>query len=149
MNVSKTAPFSREAGTPLPICPVLGTPVLELQLSVSSVWCPEREQAARPGHTEGLGDRTLIQAAELGNYDKINENLVSETEHKQGAFGGFPGGSVVRNLPANVGDMSLIPDGGTKIPCAVEQLILRAARKTQHSAPCQRIPYILLYLLIY
>ena len=44
LNVSKTAPFSREAGTPLPICPVLGTPVLELQLSVSSGWCPEREQ---------------------------------------------------------------------------------------------------------
>ena len=60
LNVSKTAPFSREAGTPLPICPVLGTPVLELQLSVSSGWCPEREHAARPGHTGGLGGRTLI-----------------------------------------------------------------------------------------
>ena len=25
-------------------------------------------------------------------------------------FGGFPGGSVVENLPANVGDMGSIPD---------------------------------------
>ena len=25
---------------------------------------------------------------------------------------GFPGGSVVKNLPANAGDMSLIPDPG-------------------------------------
>ena len=31
--------------------------------------------------------------------------------------GAFPGGSVVRNLPANVGEMSLIPDsGGSHMP---------------------------------
>jgi len=33
----------------------------------------------------------------------------------------FPGGSVVKNPPANAGDMGLIPGPG-KIPHAVEQL---------------------------
>ena len=36
----------------------------------------------------------------------------------------FPGGSVVKNLPANAGDMDSIPDPGTKIPHAAEQLSL-------------------------
>ena len=32
---------------------------------------------------------------------------------------GFPGGSVVKNLPANAGDTGLIPDpGGSHIPCS-------------------------------
>ena len=34
--------------------------------------------------------------------------------------GGFPGGTVVKNLPANAGDMGLTWFG--KIPCATEQL---------------------------
>ena len=32
--------------------------------------------------------------------------------------GGFPGGTVVKNLPANSGDTGLIPGQGTKIPQA-------------------------------
>ena len=35
---------------------------------------------------------------------------------------GFPGGPVVKNPPANVGDMGSIPDLGTKIPYVAEQL---------------------------
>ena len=35
---------------------------------------------------------------------------------------GFPGGPVVKNLPANVGDMGLIPGPGTEIPYAAGQL---------------------------
>ena len=38
----------------------------------------------------------------------------------------FPGGPVVKNLPANTGDMSSIP-GPRKIPQAVGQLSPRAA----------------------
>ena len=34
----------------------------------------------------------------------------------------FPGGPVVKNLPSNTGDISLIPGFGTKIPHAAKQL---------------------------
>ena len=37
-------------------------------------------------------------------------------------YGGFPGGSVVKNLPANAGDMGLIPGWSWNIPHATEQL---------------------------
>ena len=37
-------------------------------------------------------------------------------------MGGFSGGSVVKNPPCNVEDMGSIPDWGTKIPHAEEQL---------------------------
>ena len=36
------------------------------------------------------------------------------------SLGDFPGGPVVKNLPSNTGDMSLIPNRGTKIPHAAE-----------------------------
>jgi len=36
----------------------------------------------------------------------------------------FPGGPVVKNPPTNAGDTGSIPGQGTKIPHAVEQLIL-------------------------
>ena len=39
----------------------------------------------------------------------------------------FPGGTVVKNLPSNAGDMGLIPHRGTKIPQAVGQLSPHAA----------------------
>ena len=38
----------------------------------------------------------------------------------------FPGGPVVKNLPCNAGDASLIPGLGTKIPHAAGQLSLQA-----------------------
>ena len=51
----------------------------------------------------------------------------------------FPGGPVVKNLPANVGYMGLIP-GPRKIPHAAEQLISLCAATTElmcHSwSPC-------------
>ena len=36
----------------------------------------------------------------------------------------FPGGPVVKNPPANAGDMGSIPSWRTKIPHAIEQLSL-------------------------
>ena len=36
--------------------------------------------------------------------------------------GDFPGGPVVKNPPANTGDMGSIPGQGTRVPHAVEQL---------------------------
>ena len=38
----------------------------------------------------------------------------------------FPGGPVVKNLPCNTGNWSLIPAWRTKIPHAIQQLSLRA-----------------------
>ena len=43
--------------------------------------------------------------------------------------GDFPGGSVVKNLPCNAGDMGLIPGWGTKIPHATGQLSLCATTR--------------------
>ena len=34
--------------------------------------------------------------------------------------GDFPGGPVVKNMPANAGDMNSVPGLGTKIPHATE-----------------------------
>ena len=45
----------------------------------------------------------------------------------QAAHGAYPGGSVVKNLPANAGDIGSVPGWRTKIPHALEQLGLRAA----------------------
>ena len=45
----------------------------------------------------------------------------------------FPCGPVVKNLPCSVGDVSLIPGQGTKIPHDAEQLISCAT--TRESAP--------------
>ena len=38
------------------------------------------------------------------------------------SLGDFPGCLVVKNLPTNAGDVNSIPDQGTKIPHAREQL---------------------------
>ena len=38
-------------------------------------------------------------------------------------MGDFPGGPVVKNLPSNTGETSLIPDMGTRILHALEQLL--------------------------
>ena len=45
----------------------------------------------------------------------------------QAAHGAYPGGSVVKNLPANARDTGSIPSWRTKIPHALEQLGLCAA----------------------
>ena len=44
----------------------------------------------------------------------------------------FPGGSVVKNLPSNAGDMGLIPGQGTKIPYAVRQLMSPYTLESMH-----------------
>ena len=52
----------------------------------------------------------------------------------------FPPGRVVKvHLPCSVGDMSLIPGQGTKIPHATEQLISCAT--TRESAPQRETPH--------
>ena len=44
---------------------------------------------------------------------------------------GFPGSPVVRNLPANAGDMGLVAWFGTKLPQALGQLISLCASTTE------------------
>ena len=44
-----------------------------------------------------------------------------EKEAERNRLGDFPGGAVVKNLPAHAGDMGLIPWSG-KIPHTAEQL---------------------------
>ena len=39
--------------------------------------------------------------------------------HKKMVVGDFPGGPVVKTLPSNAGDTSLIPGQGAKIPHTV------------------------------
>ena len=46
----------------------------------------------------------------------------------------FPGGPVVKNLPANAGDVDLIPDPGSMIPHAAGQLESHATT-TEAGAP--------------
>ena len=56
----------------------------------------------------------------------------SESEAETAA-GNFPGGPVVKNLPCNAGDKSLIPGWGTKILHALEQLSSHTATtKSEH-----------------
>ena len=51
----------------------------------------------------------------------------------------FPGGTVVKNLPANTGDMGSIPGPETKIPHAVRQLS-PCATTTEPTHPRVRAP---------
>ena len=51
----------------------------------------------------------------LNIYSEINisEINIAEIKHNMKCYlGGFPGGSVVKNPPANAEDMSLIPGSG-------------------------------------
>ena len=45
----------------------------------------------------------------------------------------FPGGPVAKHPPCNAGDMGSIPGWGTRIPCAMEQLSLRALGPAWHN----------------
>ena len=58
-----------------------------------------------------------LQALQTWQLNLTLENLIRN----------FPGGPVVKNPPCNAGNASWIPDGGTKIPQATEQLSPRAA----------------------
>ena len=48
-------------------------------------------------------------------------NISARLQNEQWAF---PGGPVIKNPPANAGDLGLIPGQGTKIPHALAQLSL-------------------------
>ena len=52
----------------------------------------------------------------------ITRKLYLNKEDFKKSYRGFPGGSVVKNLPANAGDTSSVPHAGRKIPHAVEQV---------------------------
>ena len=53
----------------------------------------------------------IIREMQIKNYMKIFPHT-SQNDHHQKNLQDFPGGSMVKNLPANAGDTSLIPDPG-------------------------------------
>ena len=63
---------------------------------------------AEQGDQIPLGLRTLIRCQVI--------------RYQEWEILGFPSGPVVKNPPADTGDMGLIPDQGTKIPHASGQL---------------------------
>ena len=82
----------------------------------------------KPGQNTWL--RARLQHTSLGHQPlRIPCLLISSL--KIGKPRNFPGGSVVKNLPCNAGDMGLILGRGTKISQAAQQLSPHnATRKT-------------------
>ena len=64
---------------------------------------------------------SAIKRNEIGSFVETWMDLesVTQSEVSQKEKQGFPGGAVVKNLPANAGDRSSSPGPGTKIPHAV------------------------------
>ena len=60
----------------------------------------------------------------------------SKTRFRRLKQGDFPGGPVVKNLPCNAGDSSLIPVRGAEIPHALGQL----SSSTTTTDPMSKIP---------
>ena len=52
----------------------------------------------------------------------MNSPVERHTWDKSSVYWGFPGGPVVKNLPANAVGSGSIPGGGSKIPHAMGQL---------------------------
>ena len=77
---------------------------------------------------------------EVNDYLTYPERKKIKSTTKNVWMGGFSGGSVVKNPPCNVEDMGSIPDWGTKIPHASEQLSLctMTAESPALGSPCAR-----------
>ena len=59
----------------------------------------------------------------INSPSNTQELQESSSLHSKARGRHFPGGAVLKNLPCNAEDKSLIPGRGTKIPHAVGQLI--------------------------
>ena len=59
-------------------------------------------------------ERSLLQKALTNGsaYDMMNSAKTLKKDRKETRREDFPGSSVVKNLPVNAGDMSLIPEPG-------------------------------------
>ena len=68
-------------------------------------------------------------------------NITQQLYLNKSILEGFPGGPVVKNLPHNAGDGGSIPDWGTKIPHASEQLITHhiTTRESVHHSKRSRM----------
>ena len=88
------------------------------------MWLPAGKGAVGMGRadTEWVNDRPLHRAESRIQYPARPQwRRVSDVQQRQAAWRvtctsirrikwGFPGGSVVKNLPASAGDLGLIPD---------------------------------------
>ena len=88
---------------------------------------------------------TVPQRENIGSKPALQEDSVSHKKSRNS--GDFPGGPVVKNPPANPGDMGLIPaPGGSHVPWSnwsrVPQLPLspRARGSASREAPAKRSP---------
>ena len=68
-----------------------------------------------------------------------DHNLISETDYRKETGRDFPHGPVVMNSPCNAANAGSIPDWGTGIPCATEQLSPCTA--TRESVHCKKISH--------
>ena len=66
-------------------------------------------------------------------FNTIQHPFMIKTLIKFGIDGDFPGGSLVKNPPANAGDIGSVLAPGPRIPHATEQLSLRATTTERSS----------------
>ena len=82
--------------------------VKDLHLAMQEVQVPSLVEELRSHMPCGQKKHQNIKQKQCCN--KFNKDL------KMIHIRGFPGGSVVKNLPASAGDMGLIPDPGRSVP---------------------------------
>ena len=73
-------------------------------------WPPHRNAVSILERDKSL-DLAVLFPGQSTNFGKLRRKEVS---------GGFPGGSVVKNLPANAGDTGSIPDPGSLCATIIE-----------------------------
>ena len=69
-------------------------------------------------HTNGLDLHSLNSFRGMFLFPLISMHFAHLFIQQKFVNGNFPGGSVVKSLPSNAGDTSLIPGRGSKIPPA-------------------------------
>ena len=67
-------------------------------------------------------------------------DLIASQNEIEGHHRDFPGGPVVKNVPSNAGDASLIPGQGSKIPHAERPRSLSATTERSLTLAQQKIP---------
>ena len=68
-------------------------------------------------------------------------DLIASQNEIEGHHRDFPGGPVVKNVPSNAGDASLIPGQGSKIPHAERPRSLSATIERSLKLAQQKIPW--------
>ena len=67
-------------------------------------------------HSRFILNSPKLETPQMSIYVSVGDWIVPSKGHVRG----FPGGPVVKSLPANGGDVGLIPGQGTKVPHSAE-----------------------------